>query len=230
MGLPGGVRERPNRHDWKSCVGQPTVGSNPTLSAYIALRLTAHRGADGDPNPIGVALHVARFLAVRLTPVVTLTGMHRRYATGRGDERTVLLSFLDQYRDTIVFKIEGLEEEQARWRPTEQANSLLALVVHLTLVERNWIEETVLGHNDADCGADFAELLARTTVPESVSAYLAQGERTNEAIKGVDLDEPCVGERGYSVRWVVIHLIEETARHAGHADITRELIDGSVGD
>jgi uncharacterized damage-inducible protein DinB len=166
--------------------------------------------------------------------------VNRRYATGHGDERTVLLSFLDQYRDTMVFKIEGLDEEQARWAPTEQANSLLTLIVHLTGVEQGWTEGVVLGHevdevdrladrfHDRD--AEFSDLVAQTTVPEAVRAYLAQGKRTNEIVSGLELDDPCAGEAGYSVRWVLLHLLEETARHAGHADITRELIDGSVGD
>jgi uncharacterized damage-inducible protein DinB len=154
----------------------------------------------------------------------------RRYSTGHGDERTVLLSFLDQYRDTMVFKIDGLDEEQARWTPTEQANSLLTLLLHLTEVERGWIQGEVLGHEvDGEGPGELSEVLARTTVLEAVAAYLAQGERTNEIFRGLDLDEACVGEPGYSVRWVLLHLIEETARHAGHADITRELIDGSTG-
>lgn len=157
--------------------------------------------------------------------------IERRYATGHGDETTILLSFLDQYRDTMVFKVEGLDEEQARWAPTEQANSLLTLIVHLTGVELGWTEGTILGGDpDRDREAEFSELVDRTTVPEAVKAYLTQGERTNEIVRGLDLDQPCAGEAGYSVRWVLLHLLEETARHAGHADITRELIDGAVGE
>lgn len=169
------------------------------------------------------------------------TEIERRYSTGHGDETTVLLSFLDQYRDTMVFKIQGLDEEQARWTPTEQANSLLTLIVHLTSVERGWMEGTVLGRETGyddqrlsdlfhDRDAGFGELVEWTTVPEAVEAYLAQGKRTNEVARGLDLDAPCAAEAGFSVRWVLLHLLEETARHAGHADITRELIDGSVGE
>lgn len=158
-------------------------------------------------------------------------GTERRYATGHGDETTVLLSFLDQYRDTLVFKVQGLDEGQARWAPTEQANSLLTLIVHLTGVEQGWMEGTVLGDETGrDRDAEFNALVERTTVPEAVEAYLAQGERTNEIARGLDLDQPCAAEAGYSVRWVLLHLLEETARHAGHADITRELIDGAVGE
>ena len=157
--------------------------------------------------------------------------MSRRYATGHGDECTVLLSFLDQYRDTMVFKISGLDEDQARWAPTPQANSLLTLIVHLTGVERSWSENVILGNDvDRERDAEFNELVASTNVERAVTEYLKQCDRTNEILRSVELDQPCVGEAGYSVRWVALHLLEETARHAGHADITRELIDGSVGD
>lgn len=70
----------------------------------------------------------------------------------------------------------------------------------------------------------------RTTVAEAVEAYLMQCERTNEIARGLDLAQPCAAEAGLSVRWVLLHVLAETTRHAGHADITRELIDGSVGE
>ena len=168
--------------------------------------------------------------------------MQRRYATGHGGETTVLLSFLDEYRDAMVNKIQGLDEEQARWAPTEQASSLLTLIVHLTNVEQGWMEGCVLGNDEIgsharefddlfhDRDAEFYEVVDRTTVPEAVDAYLAHGERTNEIARSLDLNQPCAAEAGYSVRWVLLHVLVETARHAGHADITRELIDGSVGE
>ena len=168
--------------------------------------------------------------------------MQRRYATGHGDETTVLLSFLDEYRDAIVNKIQGVSEEQARWAPTEQASSLLTLLVHLTQVEQGWMEGCVLG-NDAiggplrdlsdlfhDRDPRFYELVDRTTVAEAVEDYLAKCERTNEIARGLDLDQACKAEAGLSVRWVLLHVLVETSRHAGHADITRELIDGTVGE
>ncbi len=170
--------------------------------------------------------------------------MQRRYATGHGDETTVLLSFLDEYRDAMVNKIRGLDEEQARWAPTEQASSLLTLIVHLTQVEEGWMEGCVLGIEEIggplrefsdlfhDRDPAFYELVDRTTVAEAVEAYLAKCERTNEIARGLDLDldQPSKAEAGLSVRWVLLHILVETARHAGHADITRELIDGSVGE
>jgi uncharacterized damage-inducible protein DinB len=173
---------------------------------------------------------------------VTSQPIQRRYATGDGGETTVLLSFLDQYRDAIVNKIEGLDEEQARWAPTEQASSLLTLIVHLTQVEQGWMEWAVLGNEEIgrplqklsdlfhDRDAAYYELVDRTTVAEAVEAYLTQCERTNEIARSLDLDQPCAAEAGLSVRWVLLHILAETTRHAGHADINRELIDGSVGE
>lgn len=167
---------------------------------------------------------------------------------GHGDERTTLLAFLDVYRQTMVMKIEGSSEEQARWAPTEQANSLLALILHLTGVERGWFQGTIAGREHGRTGDDeWREATAASrirllltglgfdstesvTVAEAVEAYRAECERSNEVMREISsLDDSCKGEPGFSVRWVLMHMLEETARHAGHADITRELIDGAVG-
>src|SRR5688500_16977795 len=173
---------------------------------------------------------------------MTSQPLQRRYATGHGGETPVLLTFLDQYRDAIVNKIQGLDEDQARWAPTDQASSLLTLIVHLTHVEQGWMEWAVLGNEEIghhlqrlsdlfhDRDAAYYELVNRTTVAEAVKAYLAQCERTNEIARSLDLDQPCEAEPGLSVRWVLLHILAETIRHAGHADLTRELIDGSVGE
>jgi uncharacterized damage-inducible protein DinB len=149
---------------------------------------------------------------------------------GNADERTTLKAFLDLYRQTMVMKIEGLDEEQARWTPTEQANSLLNLIVHLIGVERGWFQETIAGREvDRDRDAEFAHL-EKMTVARAVGAYRDEWKRSDEVLDRVaSLDDPCKGEAGFSVRWVLLHMLEETARHAGHADITRELIDGTVG-
>ena len=148
-----------------------------------------------------------------------------------GDERSVLLSFLDMYRDVMVYKIEGLSEQQARMSPTPGGNSLLNLIVHLTGVERSWFQNGILGETiERDRLSEFRE--TTMNVDDAVAAYRAACQRSNEIAKSVpSLDDLGAGEgtADRSVRWVLIHLIEETARHAGHADITRELIDGSVG-
>lgn len=148
---------------------------------------------------------------------------------GHSTEMEMLLAYLDQYREIMIWKIEDLDETQARWRPTEHGNSLLNLIVHLTGVEWSWSEQVIAGNEvDRDRDAEFRELDA-TGVRASIDAYRAAAARTNEIARGLNPEDPCAGEKGFSVRWVLTHLVEETARHAGHADITRELIDGVVG-
>jgi hypothetical protein len=147
---------------------------------------------------------------------------------GHSSEIEMLLGYLDQYREIMIWKIEDLDETQARFRPTPRASSLLNLIVHLTGVERNWSEATIAGGEvDRDRDAEFLE--QETTVADAIDAYRKAGARTNEIARSMKPDDPCKGEPGFSVRWVLTHLVEETARHAGHADITRELIDGKTG-
>ena len=140
----------------------------------------------------------------------------------------MLLGWLELHRDIMAFKIEGLSEEQARFKPSSTANSLLNLIVHLTGVERNWFQRVVAGNEiRRDRDAEFGDL--SITVSDAVESYRAECLGSNGVIDDVVPDDVCRGEPGYSVRWVLLHMIEETARHAGHADITRELIDGAVG-
>ena len=141
----------------------------------------------------------------------------------------MLKGWLDLYRDVMVLKTEGLTDEQARFRPTDQANSLLNLIFHLAGVERNWFQNVIAGRPiDRNRDAEFREL--DVSLAEAVALYRKECATSNEIIDGVaSLDDACAGESGYSVRWVLHHMLEETARHAGHADITRELIDGATG-
>ena len=153
-----------------------------------------------------------------------------------GDERTVLTRFLDEYRDEIVRKVEGLDDEQARTTPA--SIHLAGLVSHLLYVERWWFTVVIDGAdadlpwNDDDPAAD-PDVDWKPTAPlaDLVRAYREECARSNEILARHDLDRVIdSGPRaGRSLRWIVVHMIEETARHAGHADILRELLDGSVG-
>lgn len=149
--------------------------------------------------------------------------------SGLADERTMLIGWLDLFRDVMTMKIDGLSEEQARFKPTPSANSLLTLIVHLTGVELGWFRGAIAGKPiERDRDAEFKEL--DVTVADAVAVYREQCEESNDVARGVgSLDDECVGRPGTSVRWVLHHMLEETARHCGHADITRELIDGEVG-
>lgn len=149
------------------------------------------------------------------------------------DEVTLLKGYLDLQREAVVKKIQGLTEEQARWKPAPGANSLLNLVVHLNGVEQNWFQSVIAGDDvQRDRDAELAELPVNVTISSAIASYRATCDRSNEILAKMDLGDPCrrKDRSSLSVRWVVLHMIEETARHAGHADITRELIDGTVGD
>ena len=158
------------------------------------------------------------------------------------DERVTLTGFLDWYRLTIVTKVEGLTDEQARTRFVGSDTSLLGLVRHLSEVERSWFRRRLRGedapplyYSDADPDGDFHPG-TDWTVAEAVATYgrecaVSRGSVADTA----SLDELTVVDIGdygvrVSLRWILVHMIEETARHAGHADILRELIDGSTGD
>ncbi|WP_428963634.1 DinB family protein [Micromonospora fluostatini] len=154
-----------------------------------------------------------------------------------GDERSVLESFLDFHRAVVLRKLRGVSETDATHRLLPSATTLAGLVKHLTLVERNWFSALLApGPGDVyltseeDAAASFA-LADGDTVERLAAAYEAQCARSREVAARFDLGHvvphPQLGE--VSLRWVLVHMIEETARHAGHADILRELTDGSTG-
>ena len=156
------------------------------------------------------------------------------------DEREMLIAFLDFQRESMVRKLEGLTEEQARWAPTASANSLISLLSHLGWVEVWWFRMNFLGEQDievpwSDADPD-GDLRVRDdqTIAELVAFYRREWEASNEIIRSApSLDLPAAYTKRKdgvpTLRWILNHMIEETARHAGHADITRELIDGSTG-
>ncbi|MET8123059.1 DinB family protein [Micromonospora sp. NPDC005189] len=154
-----------------------------------------------------------------------------------GDERTVLDSFLDFHRGVLLRKLRGLSDADAGRRLVPSATTLAGLVKHLTLVERNWFP-TLLApepgdvylNSPEDAAASFT-LDEQDTVAGLAEAYERACVRSRAVAASFDLDHvvphPQLGE--VSLRWILVHLIEETARHAGHADILRELTDGETG-
>ncbi|GAA3868671.1 DinB family protein [Saccharothrix violaceirubra] len=144
-------------------------------------------------------------------------------ATGPG-ERDVLVGFLDYLRAAVVAKVEGLTDEQARTPGVPSGTNVLGLVKHLTHVERHWL----LGERVRDWKATFHADPDESTAG-IVAAYRQVSAEAGEVIASWD-DLTAPGPRpGPSRRWTLTHLIEETARHAGHADILRELIDRRTG-
>ncbi|MFJ2578954.1 DinB family protein [Kitasatospora aureofaciens] len=151
------------------------------------------------------------------------------------DEPTTLLTFLDYLREAVIGKLAGVSDEDARRPGVASGTSLLWLVRHLTLVELHWFEWAYQGVGDKPAESDDVPLDG-ATVAEEIAAYRDAIARANvvAAAVGAELDRPGVrslrpdGEAP-SMRWVLVHMIEETGRHAGHADIIREQLDGAVG-
>ncbi|MFJ7247024.1 DinB family protein [Kitasatospora sp. NPDC098652] len=150
------------------------------------------------------------------------------------DERTTLLAFLDYLREAVIGKVAGLSDEDARRPGVASGTSLLWLVRHLTVVEHNWFEYAYGGLGEPAQSADVPS--AEVSTASAVAAYRDAIARANAVVAAApDLDRP--GARslrpdaveGPSLRWVLVHMIEETGRHAGHADIIREQLDGAVG-
>jgi uncharacterized damage-inducible protein DinB len=144
------------------------------------------------------------------------------------DERELLLARLAYLRESILRKVEDLSEEQARWRP-DALIPVLGVVNHLTHVEWRWLDGMMLGAPTSRSEAEFhpgREL----TVAEACARYRARGAETARVVRALPITEPCRDGSGRDLRWVLLHLVEETARHAGHADATRELLDGTTGN
>jgi hypothetical protein len=154
-------------------------------------------------------------------------------------EREGLCEFLDLQREALIDKLQGLSEEDARRAATESSLSLLSLLKHSAIWERRWFQVIVAGHRFPDEWPDVQSeevdstfrLTDDDTVKFIVALYREQIGASQQIVGNLDLDTPCAWPplAHLNLRWVALHMIEETARHAGHADIIRETIDGSRG-
>jgi uncharacterized damage-inducible protein DinB len=154
------------------------------------------------------------------------------FPVGNPDERELLLSWLTFLRGAVLRNIDGLSDEAARWTPDGKLISVLGIVNHLTHVEWRWIDGAMLG-NEVGKRAEEYRPGSELTVAAAVDAYRARARATDEAVRAMpSLAEPTQDGKGdrLDMRWVMLHLINETARHAGHADATRELLDGTTGE
>jgi hypothetical protein len=144
------------------------------------------------------------------------------------DERELLLAWLDHLRTSLVRKVADLTEEQARWTPDGALIPLLGILNHLVHVEWRWIDGKMLGAEVSRSEAEFAPG-PELSVPDTVARYRDRAAATEAAVRSLPITRPCTDGSGRDLRWVLLHLLEETARHAGHADATRELLDGTTG-
>jgi uncharacterized damage-inducible protein DinB len=167
----------------------------------------------------------------------TVGGMSAdRFSTAT--EREALCSFLDQARDALIRKVDGLSDKDARRAATVSSLSLLSLLKHSAVWERRWFQIIFAGRSfpdewpAVDEAADATFALSDEDTVESVLAdYREQIAVSQEITASADLDVRCARTElvDQNLRWVAMHLIQETARHTGHADVIREAIDGSRG-
>jgi uncharacterized damage-inducible protein DinB len=158
-----------------------------------------------------------------------------------GDERETLNGFLDYYRATLALKCHGLSPDQLATRATPPSTlSLLGLVRHMAEVERSWFRAfagertSPRYYSDDDRDGDFDNAFPDDdTVRDAFEFWQAEIDRAREVVAATELGRTYVHPRTgstISLRWIMVHMIEEYARHCGHADLLREMIDGSTGD
>ena len=147
------------------------------------------------------------------------------------DEAELFVRWLDFLRRSLIQKLDGLSEEQARWHPDGKLLSVLGVINHLTNVEWRWIDGAFVGKETSRSEEEFRPA-ATVHMSDIITNYQVRGADTSKAIReAASLSVVCAHPmaKGRDLRWVLLHLVEETARHAGHADATRELLDGSTG-
>jgi hypothetical protein len=149
-----------------------------------------------------------------------------------GSELDTALAFLRFARHCVLKKTEGLDEDQLRRALVPSGTSLLGLVQHLTDSERYWFGYHVAGHPDTDITFSM-DVPAGVATAEVLAGYRAASAESDAIVTSIgNLETPVsrpIDDELLSVRWVMAHMTSETARHAGHADILREQLDGVTG-
>jgi uncharacterized damage-inducible protein DinB len=156
--------------------------------------------------------------------------------TYTADEKSILLAALQSHRDVLVWKLDGLTDEEQRRPMVPSGTSLLGLVKHLANAEYGWFCETFdrptepLTDISEDPEADMRASEGETT-QDIVDFYRRAWAASDSSIRELPLEATGTAYTGrtVSLRWVLVHMIEDTVRHAGHADILRELLDGGTG-
>ncbi len=172
--------------------------------------------------------------------MTTPTMPPRHYPAYDLDERSTLTEFLDFHRATVHLKVAGLSEDDAWRRFVPSLTSAAGIVKHLTYVEQSWFRIRLAGETglwvpwtDENPDADF-ERAEDDTVGSLLQAYAEQCDRSRAVASSMQLDDlaaaPARDGGHATLRWVLVHMIEETARHNGHLDLIRELTDGQTGE
>lgn len=159
-----------------------------------------------------------------------------------GSEKETLHAFLQQNRDVLIWKAEGISDEVARATPFASDLSLIGVFQHLACVETSWFREIFANHDidylrdfnfdfEADIDTEW-HLAGNETLAGAIAMYTAAVDAANEVINTNEPDAMSIQERGdtrFSLRWTMIHMIEETARHTGQVDVLLEHLDGQIG-
>ena len=150
-------------------------------------------------------------------------------------ERTTLESFLDDYRDIVVRKVSGLSDTDARRSLVASSTTVGGLIKHLRWAEYGWFAQLLQEQNDDnrrthDRSWEF-EFLPEESLPALITEYQTQCEESRRIAARYPLDHVVPHRRfgTVSLRWIYVHMIEETARHTGQLDILREQLDGATG-
>jgi hypothetical protein len=156
------------------------------------------------------------------------------------DERELLLGFIGWQREQVVATADGLTDDELKWTPEARLMPIGGIINHLTHMEWRWIEGRYLASPFPPREPEFG-VPEQTAGTDLINAYWRQGQRTERIVREApSLDAQCLGDEGgrgavhvllrfdtpVTLRWVLLHLVEETAHHAGHADSTREMLDG----
>lgn len=175
--------------------------------------------------------------------------MERTQTPPRADEVTSLRGFLDYHRDTFRMKCSGLSQAQLAQSLPPSEMTLGGMMKHLAIVDQSWLEDDFAGRGlmppfdtvDWDADRDWEWHTARDDTPEQLLALFDEAVRRSDAVldealspggaglDGLSVLDPPDGVGRLSLRWIILHLIEEYARHNGHADLIRESIDGQTG-
>lgn len=161
----------------------------------------------------------------------------RAWPRRSGTEKEILENYLDWYRETLLIKVEGLSDADMKRRLVPSETTLFGIVHHLAYVERWWFQDVFLGRTveypwtDDDPDADW-HIEGSISSDEAIALYTQECEISKQIVAEADLEDRAQHDefQDMMLRRIVVHMIEETARHVGHADIIRELIDGATGD
>jgi uncharacterized damage-inducible protein DinB len=145
------------------------------------------------------------------------------------DERETLLALLRYQRESLLRKVDGVTNAAARHSPVGSGTTLLWLVKHMARAEELWVVHRFAGLDDP---LPDDTVVPGDTLAAAIRRYRLAWARVDPVLMAAELDQPCRrtgDEAPVNLRWVLAHLLEETARHAGHADILREIVDGTTG-